>query len=90
MTFQITIDYHKRKIRLSVEQLFINERLERYRVTASNGTIEIESNRPLFRSRGLKQRPGNWIQTAGKPLGDHALQLIAEAIQSHVEQKSSQ
>jgi len=87
MTFHITIEYHKRAIRLSVEQLSIDDRMERYSVRGSNGTIMIESNRPLFRARGLKHRPPTWRQIDGKPLGDHALQLIGAAIQQYMEKK---
>lgn len=87
MTFQITIDYHRKHIRLAVEQLYIDERFERYKVTARNGAIVIESNRPLFRARGLKHRAPNWKQTEGKPLSSHALELITTAIQNHVEKR---
>jgi len=87
MTFPITIEYHKRAIRLSVEQLSIDDRMERYSIRGANGTIIIESNRPLFRARGLKHRPPNWRQIEGKSLGDHALQLIGAAIQGHMEKK---
>jgi len=87
MTFQITIDYHKRTIRLSVEQLYINERFEQYKINARNGTLVIESNRPLFRARGLKHRAPNWKQIEGKPVSSHLLELIATAIQNHVEKK---
>ncbi|OQP46428.1 hypothetical protein A4D02_30780 [Niastella koreensis] len=87
MTFPITIEYHKKKIRLSVEQLYIDERFERYKITARNGDIVLESNRPLFRGKGLKHRPGTWTQIDGKPLSTHAIELIAEEIQKHVEKK---
>jgi hypothetical protein len=87
MTFQITIDYHKRKIRLSVQQLYIDERSERYRITARNGDIVLESNRPLFRAKGLKHRVPTWTQTEGQKISDHTLELIAKAIQNHVENK---
>lgn len=85
MPFQITIGYHKRFIRLTVEQLFIDERSERYRVTARNGEIVLESNRPIFRAKGLKHRVPNWEQLEGKNLSIHTIDLIARAIQKHVE-----
>jgi hypothetical protein len=89
MTFRINIEYHKRTIRLSVEQLSIDDRMERYKVIGRNGAIVIESNRPLFRARGLRQRPPKWRQIEGKPISDHALQLIAKAIQDHIEPGNS-
>jgi len=87
MSFPIIIEYHKKPIRLWVEQLSIDDRMERYSVRGSNGTIVVESNRPLFRARGLKHRPPTWRQIDGKPLGDHALQLIGAAIQEYMEKK---
>jgi hypothetical protein len=68
MKFQISIDYHKKTIRLSVEQIYIDDRLERYQVTGNNGLIVLISNRPLFRSKGIKHRIGTWQQTKGRPL----------------------
>jgi hypothetical protein len=85
MKFQIAIEYHKRSIRLTVEQLYIDERIERYRIIARNGEIELESNRPLLRSKGLKHRIPNWKQIEGKDLSTHTIELIAKAIQKQVE-----
>lgn len=87
MTFPITINYYKRSIRLSVEQLYIDDRLERYSVTGSNGVVVIESNRPLFRSKGVKYRMGTWQQAEGKTLSAHVIELIAKAIIEHIEKK---
>lgn len=85
MTFQIVIEYHKRTIRLSVEQLHIDDRSEMYKVTGSNGEITIESNRPLFRGKGLKHRVPNWKQTTGKTVSEKVLGLIGNAIGTYIE-----
>jgi hypothetical protein len=85
MKFQISIDYHKKAIRLSIEQLYIDDRLERYQVTGGNGLIVLESNRPLFRSKGIKHRPGTWQQTEGRILSPRVIGLIAKAIEKRVE-----
>jgi hypothetical protein len=87
MIFPIVIVYHKKPIRLSVEQLFIDDRTERYQVTGSNGIIIIESNRPLFRGKGLKRRNPDWKQIEGKSLGGTAFKLICSAIQANVEKE---
>ncbi|OQP64769.1 hypothetical protein A3860_18600 [Niastella vici] len=87
MTFQIKIEYHKRPIRLTVEQLYIDERMERYKITARNGDIVMESNRPILRAKGLKHRMPAWKQIDGKDLSTHTIELIAQAIQNHVEAK---
>ena len=79
MTFPITIDYHKQNIRLSVEQLFIDDRVELYRVTGSNGMIVIESNRPLFRNKGVKHRLGNWHQVDGKALSSRVNRVNSQS-----------
>jgi hypothetical protein len=85
MTFQITIEYHRKLIRLKVEQLYIDDRSERYRIIARNGEIVMESNRPIFRGKGLKHRVPNWKLIEGKNLSTHTIELIAQAIQKHVE-----
>ncbi|MFT3823683.1 MAG: hypothetical protein QM731_07170 [Chitinophagaceae bacterium] len=56
MRFQIIINYDRKNIRLNVEQLLLDDRIEQYKVEARNGIIMIQSNRPLFRNRGLKHR----------------------------------
>lgn len=85
MAFTITIHYYRRDIRLSVEQVELDGRMERYHVQARNGTIIVESNRPLFRNRGLKHRAPTWKVIGGNALSSDVLKKIYEAIQNHVE-----
>jgi hypothetical protein len=85
MTFQIKIKYDGRFIRLTVEQLLLDQRVERYKVHASNGSIVIESNRPLLRTKGLKHKPPQWKPIETNNLSSFVLEKIYLAIQDHVD-----
>lgn len=87
MIFYITIEIDRRNIRLRVEQIALDERIERYKVHARNGAIVVESNRPVFRNRGLKHRAPTWKVIEGNTLSNHVLERIYEAILNHVEAK---
>jgi hypothetical protein len=58
--------------------------IERYKVTARNGDIVMESNRPILRAKGFKHRMPVWKQIEEKSLSTHAIELIARAIQKQV------
>ena len=85
MDFQITIKYDGKMIRLAVEQTFADHRVERYKVNANNGSVIIESNRPLFRNKGLKHRPPQWKAIEGNGLSPYVLIKIYKAINLHIE-----
>jgi len=56
MQFQITIKKNRITYTFIVEHFYITERSERFKIVARNITIILESNRPLFRNKGLKHR----------------------------------
>ena len=56
MTYPITVEHDRRIYRYLVQHKPIDERTEHFLVIGRNKTIIVESNRPLFRNRGLKHR----------------------------------
>ncbi len=56
MLFWITIKEDWKQYRYLVEHIPIGERKEHFKVHGRNGHILVESNRPLFRNKGLKHR----------------------------------
>lgn len=80
MTFQISIKVGWKTYHLTVERLYINDRIELYKVTGGNKSIVIQSNRPFFRSKGLKHRKGTWKVIDGKAQNNQAYQAVIDAI----------
>ena len=58
--FYITIIVDRRAYRLKVEHIYIDSVKEQYRVSGRNKSIVVQSNRPLFRNRGVRHRRPNW------------------------------
>lgn len=85
MEFTINIGMDRKKIRLRVARVHLDERIEHFKVTGRNGNILIESNRPLFRNKGLKYRRIDWKQIEGKNLSSHILEMICAEIQKHLD-----
>lgn len=55
MHFVIVILHDFKKYRYPVEYISVDKRTERFKVVAKNKTLIIESNRPFWRSKGLRQ-----------------------------------
>ena len=72
-------------LRLSVEQLLLDKRIEQYKVQARNGYIVVESNRPLLRNKGLKHRKPDWKAMEANGLNTYVLEKIYKAIQEQVD-----
>jgi hypothetical protein len=85
MKFRINIGAGRTNIRLSVERIHLDERIERFKVTGRNGSIVIESNRQLFRNKGLKHRRADWKQIEGKNISTHSLEKICAEILKHLD-----
>jgi hypothetical protein len=83
--FAITIQHDRRNIRLSVEQVILDKRIERYKVQARNGSVLVESNRPLLRNKGLKHRKPDWKAVEANNLNTSVLEKIYEAIMLQVD-----
>jgi hypothetical protein len=85
MEFGIRIKHYYNWYRLWVIQLAIDDREERYKVIAKNKSLVLSSNRPTFRTRGLKHRKPDWKLVDGKVETVSGLEAIIEAIMNHLE-----
>lgn len=85
MTFKIRIYYDKRYYRLTVTLIYSDERKERFQITGRNKTIILESNRPLFRNKGVMKLQPSWKLTEGIIHFPEGLNLITAAIMLQLE-----
>ena len=83
--FWITIKEGWKQYRY-LEHIPIDERTEHFKVHGRNGYILIESNRPLFRSKGLKKRRPDFKVVEGQLRNIGFLEKIMEAVYSQIEQ----
>ena len=81
MTFNITITYDRKTIRLVIEKISQTKSQEKYRVIAKNQTFVLQNNRPLLISKGLKYFPVKWRVIEGGYNQPHILGLITKAIE---------
>ena len=65
MAFYITIQHNKKDIRLKVNLVYRNDRVERYEVAARNKRFIIERTRPLFLHAAVKL-PSEWRLIEGQ------------------------
>lgn len=84
-TFTITIQEGYKKLSFPVERFDITERSEKFRITARNKTIVLESNRPLFRNKGLKHRIPDWKLVEGTLAYSGAIEKLSTAIMAVLE-----
>ena len=56
MRYTITVEHDRKKYRYTIEHVPIDQRTELFKLIARNRTLTIESNRLLFRNKGLKHR----------------------------------
>jgi len=65
MVFYIRPLINRIAYRLRVEQVMIDSVKEQYRISGRNKSIVLQSNRPLFRNKGIKHRKPNWKLVEG-------------------------
>jgi hypothetical protein len=83
--FTISIRYGSRDYTFKVQMLVYALGVERFQVIARNKTLVLESNRPVFRRKGLKHRKPEWTLIAGEVSNSGFLELIQTAIYDWVE-----
>lgn len=89
MIFRIKIKVDNRIYRLSVERIFIDERIERYLIKGRDRNVVVESNRPLFRNRGLKHRKPDWKIIEGQVQDNHAFKAAIQIIIQEMDKKNA-
>ncbi|HTB52946.1 MAG TPA: hypothetical protein VK718_09255 [Ferruginibacter sp.] len=80
MTFKIRIKYSGRWYQFVVEQFDVDERNEKFRIIARNKIVVLQSNRPFFRSKGIKHRKPDWKVIEGEISNSSGLEDIQKAI----------
>lgn len=83
--FWITIQFDWRNRRYLVEHIKISKREEHFKVLARNGSITFSSNRPFFRSRGLRHRHPSITVIEGHLWNISITKKLLEQIQAYVE-----
>ncbi|MBK5271412.1 MAG: hypothetical protein JJE22_10395 [Bacteroidia bacterium] len=48
-----------------MERIYLSDQLEKYRITARNKTLTLQSNRPLLKAKGLKNKKPDWKMVEG-------------------------
>jgi hypothetical protein len=80
MRFYIELKSGYNKIKLLIELLYKDERVERFKITGKDRFIVVETNRVLFRSKGLKHRKPDWKVIEGKVNYPQSFDQVKEAI----------
>lgn len=84
MKFGISIQVGGRRIRLSVEQIYKSDQIERFEITARNKSLTIQSNRPLLRGKGVKHRRPNYKLVSGLVEAPGVVSNIIEVLHSYL------
>jgi hypothetical protein len=84
MQFWITIDNDRRQLRYKVDFVPVNDRLEYFRVKGGNGSVVFSSNRPLYRSRGVRKRQPDILLVEGRLSNLSVQRKIVEALQEYI------
>jgi hypothetical protein len=80
VNFKIYILHDRQTYQLSVERVFLNEVKEQYKVSGRTSSMTLESNRPLFRNKGIKKRRPDWKVIEGRSTNSSILEKIIIAI----------
>ena len=85
MQFLIYIAHNRKQYRLKVEVLLLTHTIEQYRVYNSKTSIILQSNRPMFRNKGLKYRKPNWKVIEGSYSNPEILEKIIVELMNKIE-----
>jgi hypothetical protein len=83
--FVITLRTGFKDLKFTVEWINRTPRSEQFRIKARNKTIVIESNRPLFRNKGLLHRKPDFKLVEGQITYTKGINEIAAAIMNVIE-----
>lgn len=85
--FYISIRLDRRYIRLKVQQIYLGEALEKYRISGNNRSIVLQSNRPLLRAKGMKYKRPNWKVTEGHIQNASFLETLINTVNDYLKAK---
>jgi hypothetical protein len=82
MKFGIVIKHERYNVRLLVELVYQSPEVERYKVTAKNGSFVLQTNLPLLRNKGLKYKPADWKVVENAVNNRSILDSVIKAIEA--------
>jgi hypothetical protein len=81
MAFTIEVTYQRKRYRMQVVCVYADKAMEHFRVSAGGRSVVVQSNRPLFLSKGLKHRKHQWKVVEGSVLYFRALEQTLDALE---------
>ncbi len=85
MTFYISIKEGWKTLHFSVERLNVTLVSEQFKIIAKNKTVVLQSNRPLFRNKGLQHRRPDWQLVGGELTHATGMEKLINAIMLVIE-----
>jgi hypothetical protein len=76
MEWHFIIRFDQKDLHLKAERIYLSEQVERIKVMGRNRSIVLQSNRPLLRLKGLKNKRLDWKLIEGQMNNSHVLQAI--------------
>jgi hypothetical protein len=76
MEWHFIIRFDQKDLHLKAERIYLSEQVERIKVIGRNRSIVLQSNRPLLRLKGLKNKRLDWKLIEGQMNNSHVLQAI--------------
>lgn len=76
MEWHFIIRFDQKDLHLKAERIYLSEQVERIKVMGKNRSIVLQSNRPLLRIKGLKNKRLDWKLIEGQMNNSHVLQAI--------------
>jgi len=76
MEWHFIIRFDQKDLHLKAERVYLSEQVERIKVIGKNRSILLQSNRPLLRLKGLKNKRLDWKLIEGQMNNSHVLQAI--------------
>lgn len=85
MEFIINLVHDRKKYKYLVEYNQVDKKFEHFIVKAANKTLVVQSNRPLYKSKGLRHRKPDFKLIRGQVSNIYFLRLIYDAIQEFID-----
>ena len=76
MEWHFIIRFDQKDLHLKAERIYLSEQVERIKVIGRNRSIVLQSNRPLIRLKGLKNKRLDWKLIEGQMNNSHVLQAF--------------
>lgn len=94
MTFSLKITYNSTIYTFQVESVQVSKELsksfERFKLSAGNRVVILQSNRPMLQTKGLKHKPITWKVVEGEVKDNKALEKVIAGLLQHLNNTPSQ